>query len=107
METAGIISLNAVGMQDKMISDLSSNVSQSLMNPSITQSTYYSKYYRTYHENSTGVQGWPFGQFVIFELNPKLMGDLLGNMFIKLELDERSEERRVGKECRSRWSPYH
>src|SRR3712207_9109693 len=23
------------------------------------------------------------------------------------ELDRRSEERRVGKECRSRWSPYH
>ena len=23
------------------------------------------------------------------------------------ESDERSEERRVGKECRSRWSPYH
>ena len=23
------------------------------------------------------------------------------------KLDERSEERRVGKECRSRWSPYH
>src|SRR3712207_8730944 len=23
------------------------------------------------------------------------------------ELDKRSEERRVGKECRSRWSPYH
>src|SRR2546426_928328 len=23
------------------------------------------------------------------------------------ELDSRSEERRVGKECRSRWSPYH
>ena len=22
-------------------------------------------------------------------------------------MDERSEERRVGKECRSRWSPYH
>ena len=22
-------------------------------------------------------------------------------------LDLRSEERRVGKECRSRWSPYH
>ena len=26
--------------------------------------------------------------------------DLKGNML-------RSEERRVGKECRSRWSPYH
>src|SRR2546427_4419241 len=24
-----------------------------------------------------------------------------------LELAQRSEERRVGKECRSRWSPYH
>ena len=23
------------------------------------------------------------------------------------ETKERSEERRVGKECRSRWSPYH
>src|SRR3712207_9200392 len=23
------------------------------------------------------------------------------------EMPERSEERRVGKECRSRWSPYH
>ena len=23
------------------------------------------------------------------------------------EKDDRSEERRVGKECRSRWSPYH
>ena len=25
----------------------------------------------------------------------------------KIEALERSEERRVGKECRSRWSPYH
>ena len=24
-----------------------------------------------------------------------------------LSVSERSEERRVGKECRSRWSPYH
>ena len=25
----------------------------------------------------------------------------------KLPMTGRSEERRVGKECRSRWSPYH
>src|SRR3712207_9324079 len=25
----------------------------------------------------------------------------------RASLDSRSEERRVGKECRSRWSPYH
>ena len=24
-----------------------------------------------------------------------------------IQTDRRSEERRVGKECRSRWSPYH
>ena len=27
--------------------------------------------------------------------------------FSKCFLSDRSEERRVGKECRSRWSPYH
>src|SRR2546428_13050050 len=27
--------------------------------------------------------------------------------FLGLALPRRSEERRVGKECRSRWSPYH
>ena len=26
---------------------------------------------------------------------------------VKRAVDVRSEERRVGKECRSRWSPYH
>ena len=28
--------------------------------------------------------------------------DVMDGLFVK-----RSEERRVGKECRSRWSPYH
>src|SRR5260370_4897885 len=29
------------------------------------------------------------------------------NLFVRPLIDGRSEERRVGKECRSRWSPYH
>src|SRR5258707_3309381 len=29
------------------------------------------------------------------------------NQYAAASLDVRSEERRVGKECRSRWSPYH
>ena len=33
---------------------------------------------------------------------------LVGNSpWIPAESENRSEERRVGKECRSRWSPYH
>src|SRR2546429_9453374 len=31
---------------------------------------------------------------------------LTGCVYVELRCD-RSEERRVGKECRSRWSPYH
>ena len=30
-----------------------------------------------------------------------------GINFGNITYDKRSEERRVGKECRSRWSPYH
>src|SRR2546422_8605729 len=26
---------------------------------------------------------------------------------LQIDIDDRSEERRVGEECRSRWSPYH
>ena len=29
------------------------------------------------------------------------------DLFPSILIDPRSEERRVGKECRSRWSPYH
>ena len=36
----------------------------------------------------------------------EMLGLLTGNGFEIVD-DERSEERRVGKECRSRWSPYH
>src|SRR3989441_5038943 len=40
------------------------------------------------------------------------LGAILGDVRVQLALatltiSQRSEERRVGKECRSRWSPYH
>ena len=34
------------------------------------------------------------------------MRKLVKDFLMKKDFD-RSEERRVGKECRSRWSPYH
>ena len=40
------------------------------------------------------------------ELFPR-MTELLQELSQNYPLAERSEERRVGKECRSRWSPYH
>ena len=48
----------------------------------------------------TGQGGWPLTAF----LTPE--GEVFfGGTYFPPE--ERSEERRVGKECRSRWSPYH
>src|SRR5256885_13658387 len=52
----------------------------------------------------------PLFEYVVRQLAP------LGLAYIHIiegatggprELPDRSEERRVGKECRSRWSPYH
>ena len=43
-------------------------------------------------------------QTLIKEYNKQLYANKLDNLE---EMDKRSEERRVGKECRSRWSPYH
>ena len=42
----------------------------------------------------------------------KTIGEIMirGNVVMKgyfKDKEARSEERRVGKECRSRWSPYH
>ena len=39
--------------------------------------------------------------FAFLDINPLVKGHTL------VVPKQRSEERRVGKECRSRWSPYH
>src|SRR3712207_8880910 len=43
------------------------------------------------------------GVRVVEELAKKQVGEV----WLNPGADDRSEERRVGKECRSRWSPYH
>ena len=46
---------------------------------------------------------------LIYKTEQNFLGDLLITVVLPLVLFVllRSEERRVGKECRSRWSPYH
>ena len=36
-----------------------------------------------------------------------LYKDNFNRAYKRVKANKRSEERRVGKECRSRWSPYH
>src|SRR3712207_9163327 len=43
----------------------------------------------------------------LVQITTRLALDRLGSARARRETYVRSEERRVGKECRSRWSPYH
>ena len=44
---------------------------------------------------------------ILLDLEDRVINGIRTGDFKKLYNPERSEERRVGKECRSRWSPYH
>ena len=44
---------------------------------------------------------------VITGSDSALLGQLKTHLSESFHMKDRSEERRVGKECRSRWSPYH
>ena len=50
-----------------------------------------------------GTLGLGIAEFVMMGILPDVAKDL----GISIPTAGRSEERRVGKECRSRWSPYH
>ena len=44
---------------------------------------------------------------ILSEKNIDAFNGAQGRILYVLWQEDRSEERRVGKECRSRWSPYH
>src|SRR3712207_8310908 len=49
---------------------------------------------------------WPKGCLPLCQSLPQILASV-GQISRELPRHFRSEERRVGKECRSRWSPYH
>ena len=56
------------------------------------------------HEKAPEIQ--PSSSYVVSSDSPTIWG-LKQAIILRSEKLSRSEERRVGKECRSRWSPYH
>src|SRR5256885_12621445 len=58
----------------------------------------------TYQLYGTRTSGWGFTNTSLTTPGPPMEVVVGDNLTLNLT---RSEERRVGKECRSRWSPYH
>src|SRR5688572_31643261 len=61
----------------------------------------------TFNQRELGADfhDFPSGLRSALRQAPKVI--LVGEMRDRATVEIRSEERRVGKECRSRWSPYH
>ena len=49
-------------------------------------------------------EGWDYNLGISWNAEEETIDKIMEN---EIYTDPRSEERRVGKECRSRWSPYH
>lgn len=87
MGEAAKISLKAIGMQDTHL--LSKDPDDSLFNPAYKQHSEFRKYHRTRTiDNLQRSEWWPFGHTVKVEFNPRTMGDLLTNLWVKIELPE-------------------
>ena len=63
------------------------------------------------HVNVEEVEAQPdavIGKFLVKSFTALVLFDTgASHSYISRGFVDRSEERRVGKECRSRWSPYH
>src|SRR2546429_9982550 len=60
-----------------------------------------------YSEAPAGVYWIESGRITGVGGQYRLLSSLSPLLLTRATASERSEERRVGKECRSRWSPYH
>src|ERR1019366_7464751 len=63
-------------------------------------------------EGAVAVAAGPFERHLVAvaahaDVSDAETGTVHRDELIDLSFEDRSEERRVGKECRSRWSPYH
>lgn len=84
MASANQIIMNAIGLQDKDITDPKNPVYY--RNASDYCHSPFTKTYRSYDIYKSQASGWPFGQLVIINLKPKIMGDLWTNAFLRVDM---------------------
>src|ERR1039457_7312215 len=88
---------------DKQIGRVQSGVSEPKMIYLFFQAEDGIRYYKV-----TGVQTCAFRSMARSNFDPLTTPEVMMRSYLPPALNsDRSEERRVGKECRSRWSPYH
>lgn len=81
--TGAVLALDAVGMQDTFLTDQGG---ESFFQFKNVQHTPFIKYPVARVFENPGLEGWPFGQTLKFSLNPRTMGDLLANMYLKVQM---------------------
>lgn len=83
--TAAIISLNALGKQDRYL--ISEDTTESLFSNDVKRHADFRKYHRvTNVPKNSNKDSWPFGEKIKVTFNPRNMGDLLSNMYIRIKL---------------------
>ena len=81
--TGGVTMLKAVGKQDTIIN----NPENSYFKPTYTEQNKFTRFYRSFEESTTdNTSSWPYGNEIVFKIDPKNSGDLLSNMYLQLEL---------------------
>jgi hypothetical protein len=85
--TGAVLSLDAIGLQDTY---LTSNTGNSYFQFTNIQHTNFTKYSASMQMSNDGSKNWPFNQQIIFNLQPKYMGDILQNMYLKCTLPDLS-----------------
>ena len=103
---AGILVTNTPGANSTAVAELAMGLILSLARriPSLDRSTRSGGWV---HSNGLEISGGTLGIVGLGAIGKKLAAMAHGFGMTILAYDPRSEERRVGKECRSRWSPYH
>ena len=85
MGEAANISLKAIGKQDTHL--LSKDPEDSFFHPKVEQHSEFRKYHNRHTvSNPSQKSWWPFGETIKVELNPHNMGDLLTNMWVRVDL---------------------
>jgi len=81
--TGAALCLSAIGEQDTYLLG-----ADSLFNYKQKRHSDFRKFHRSFNVNkpSSASSGWPFGQTVKVTFNPRNMGDLLSNMYIRVKL---------------------